>query len=79
MAERKLRENEAKYCCPPGHGPQNYSINLHPLFLMLSDSNPDDIVEYARVFDAHTVSTVAALLHTDVTDMLEASVSFVLP
>ena len=47
------------------------SINLRPLFMMSSDSNRDDIVEYARVFDAQTVSTVAALLHTEATDMLE--------
>ena len=47
------------------------SINLRPLYMMSSDSNTDDIVEYARVFDAHTVSTVTALLHTEATDMLE--------
>ena len=39
--------------------------------MMSSDSNPDDIVEYACTFDAQTVSTVAVLLHTEVTDMLE--------
>ena len=38
--------------------------------MMSSDSNPDDIVEYARPFDARTVSTVAGILHTEVTGML---------
>ena len=38
---------------------------------MSSDSNPDDIIEYARIFDAHTANTVASLLHTEATDMLE--------
>ena len=47
------------------------SINLRPLFMISSDSNPDDILEYACIFDAQTVSTVAALLHTEATDMLE--------
>ena len=47
------------------------SINLRPHFIMLSDSNPDDIVEYARAFDAHTVSSLAGILHTEVTNMLD--------
>ena len=38
---------------------------------MSSDSNPDDIIEYARNFDAHTVNTVASLLHTGPTGILE--------
>ena len=43
-----------------------------PFFMMSSDSNPDDIVEYDRAFSAHTVSTVAGILHTEVTDMLDS-------
>ena len=47
------------------------SINLRPLFMMSSYSNPDDIVEYARTFDAHTVSTAAGILHNEIIDMLD--------
>ena len=77
IAERKLREMQPSTAVLRIMGPRIasslllQSINLRPLFMMSSDSNPDHIVEYVRVFDAHTVSTVAALLHTEVTDMLE--------
>ena len=74
IAERKLREMQPSTAALQVMGPRIAtsrllrSINLRPLFMMSSDSNTDDIVEYARVFDAHTVSTVAALLHTEATD-----------
>ena len=74
IAERKLREMQPSTAALQVMGPRiatsllQQSINLRPLFMMSSDSNTDDIVEYARVFDAHTVSTVAALLHTEATD-----------
>ena len=42
-----------------------------PLFMMSSSSNPDNIVEYTGAFDAHTVSTVTGILHTEVTDKLK--------
>ena len=77
IAELKLREMQPSTAALQVMGPRIatslllQSINLRPLFMMSSDSNPDDIVEYARVFDAQTVSTVAALLHTEATDMLE--------
>ena len=77
MAERKLREMQPSTAALQVMGPRIatslllQSINVHPHFMMSSDSNPDDIVEYARVYDTCTVSTVAALLHTEVTDMLE--------
>ena len=77
MAERKLREMQPSTAALQVMGPRIatslllQSINVRPHFMMSSDSNPDDIVEYARVYDTCTVSTVAALLHTEVTDMLE--------
>ena len=62
IAERKLREMQPSTAALQVTGPRIatslllQSINLRPLFMMSSDSNPDDIVEYARAFDAQTVS-----------------------
>ena len=77
LAESKLRGMQPSTAALQVMGPRIatslllHSINLRPLFLMSSDSNPDDIVEYARAFDTHTVSTVATILHTATTDMLD--------
>ena len=77
MAQRKLSNMQPSSTALQVMGPRIatslllQSINLRPLFMMSSDSNPDDIVKYARAFDARTVSTVAGILHTEVTDMLD--------
>ena len=77
MAQRKLSNMQPSGAALQVMGPGIatslllQSINLLPLFIMSSDSNPDDIVEYARAFDARTVSTVAGILHSEVTDMLD--------
>ena len=82
IAERKLRDMQANTAALQVMGPRNatslvlQSFNLRPLFMMSSDSNPDDIIEYARIFDAHTVNTVASLLHTEATGMLEYGAFF---
>ena len=77
MAERKLTDMQPNTAALQVMGPRIatslvlQSFNLRPLFMMSSDSNPDDIIEYARNFDAHTVNTVASLLHTEPTGILE--------